>query len=75
MLPDFIKKFEQMYGISTKGDRGTLDEVVDQLDKILLDDLVKRKGERLLEISERGLLANMEWAEGQKPTGESPSNW
>jgi exocyst complex component 2 len=59
-----------MYGISTKADRGTLDEVVSQLDKILFDDFVKRKAEDLLEISERGLLKDgTEWAGGGKPTG------
>jgi exocyst complex component 2 len=48
-----------------------LDEVVDQLDKILMDDLVKRKSLALREIVQDGLVNDgTEWAEGEKPTGK-----
>ena len=71
MLPSFMTKFENMYGISTEADRETLDEVVEQLDKILFDDFVKRKAETLLAISQMGLIQNgTAWAEGSKPTGQ-----
>jgi hypothetical protein len=71
MLPSFMTKFESMYGISTSADRETLDEVVEQLDKILFDDFIKRKAERLLDITQKGLIENgTAWAEGPKPTGK-----
>ena len=71
MLPSFMTKFENMYGISTEADRETLDQVVEQLDKILFDDFVKRKAETLLAISQMGLIQNgAAWAEGPKPTGK-----
>lgn len=71
MLPSFMTKFENMYGISTAADRETLDEVVEQLDKILFDDFVKRKAEALLEISQKGLVqSGTAWVNGPKPTGE-----
>lgn len=72
MLSSFMEKFEKLYGLSTIGDRDTLAEVVDQLDKILFDDFVKRKAESLSKISEKGLLGDGAiWAEGPKPTGKS----
>ena len=72
LLPSFMGRFESMYGISTAADRETLDEVVEQLDKILFDDFIKRKSESLLEITEKGISGDgLAWAEGSKPTGES----
>lgn len=71
MLPSFMTKFENMYGISTSADRETLDEVVEQLDKILFDDFIKRKAERLLDTTQKGLIqSGIAWAEGPKPTGK-----
>lgn len=72
ILPRMIDRFDMIYGVATTGDRNTLDEVVDQLDKILMDDLVKRKTEALREIIQDGLVTGgIDWAEGGKPTGQS----
>jgi exocyst complex component 2 len=61
-----------MYGISTATDRETLDEVVEQLDRLLFDDFIKRKCESLLRITETGVSGDgFGWAEGSKPTGQS----
>jgi len=71
LLPSFMGRFESMYGISTATDRETLDEVVEQLDKILFDDFIKRKSESLLKFTEAGISDDgFAWAEGSKPTGE-----
>ncbi len=68
-----IDRFDKLYGVATTGDRKTLDEVVAQLDKILMDDLAKRKTEALRMIIQDGLInGGTEWAEGGKPTGQSP---
>lgn len=73
ILPRMIDRFDKLYGVATTGDRKTLDEVVAQLDKILMDDLAKRKTEALRMIIQDGLInGGTEWAEGGKPTDVRP---
>jgi exocyst complex component 2 len=71
IIPRITERFDKLYGVATLDDRKTLDDVVAQLDKILMDDLVKRKSLELRGIVQDGLIDNgTEWAEGGKPTGE-----
>lgn len=72
ILPKLIDRFSSLFGADTSTDRQTLWEVTDQLDKILFDDVVKRKTCCLAGICERALIEDMAWTRGDRPTEIRP---
>lgn len=58
----------------TGTDEQTLTEVVDQLDKILFDDFIRRKTNDLRDVIKGGILeSNVDWYRAPKPRGEEPT--
>lgn len=72
ILPKLIDRFSSLFGADTTTDRQTLWEVTDQLDKILFDDVVKRKTSSLAGICELALVQDMTWTRGDRPTEIRP---
>lgn len=53
-------------------DRDTLFEVVDNMDQIVFDEYIKRRGRNLVGVMEDGILhSGIDWLNTSKPTGKS----
>ena len=67
-----VEQFQSAMRIDMAGDIKTLKDVIQQLDKILFDDYLKRKAKELAAILQRGILGEgVDWHRAPKPTGES----
>ncbi|CAG8604734.1 2351_t:CDS:10 [Ambispora gerdemannii] len=68
-IPRIVSQFENAYQCSMSEDIKQLNDLVDQLDKILFDDYIKRKAATVLDIVEKGILyGNIDWYNISKPT-------
>lgn len=73
VIKKLIVLFEKAYKCNMEEDLKTLIDVVDQLDKILFDDYIKRKSALIRDIVRQGiLLSGVDWYSIPKPTGTSP---
>ena len=67
-----INQFQALFKVDLSSEVETLMAVVDQLDKILFDDYVKRKSVDVARILRKGVLGgSIDWYNAPKPTGES----
>ncbi|CAG8621305.1 2618_t:CDS:10, partial [Ambispora leptoticha] len=68
-IPRIVSQFENAYQCSMSEDIKQLNDLVDQLDKILFDDYMKRKTATVRDIVEKGILyGNIDWYNISKPT-------
>lgn len=71
-LPALLTAASQALDADLNRDRDTLVEVVDNMDQIVFDEFVKRRGRNLVQVMEEGILhSGIDWLNTSKPTGQS----
>ncbi|CAG8529532.1 34941_t:CDS:10 [Gigaspora margarita] len=69
MIPRIVSQFEAAYKCSLVDDTKTLNDVINQLDKILFDDYLKRQTQKIRNIVVNGILSgDVDWYNISKPT-------
>ncbi|GAA5918454.1 hypothetical protein JCM1841_003976 [Sporobolomyces salmonicolor] len=72
-VPRLISQFQSAFKVDMGADVQMLMDVIDQLDKILFDDYVKRKSAEVAKIIRKGVLGGtVDWYEADKPTEVHP---
>lgn len=72
-LPNLLTTAAKSLDADLSRDRDTLFEVVDNMDQIVFDEYIKRRGRNLVGVMEDGILhSGIDWLNTSKPTGKSP---
>ena len=70
-LPNLLTTTAKSLDTDMSRDRDTLFEVVDNMDQIVFDEYIKRRGRNLVVVMEYGILhSGIDWLNTSKPTGE-----
>lgn len=70
-VPALAKRFHEAYHVKMGDDLRTIDEVAQELDKILFNNFIQRKGQGVAEIFSNGILhSGIDWQRIPKPSGK-----